>query len=95
MREEREIPKYKRKKGKKIHRIESRLTPEGAQRRRDKEEEKIQKEMEWSDGYTKYEHLKHAEQALMDIEKTKKRVSRNCNWWDARLKDYEHRIKEV
>jgi len=91
--EENEIPKHRRKKGKKIHRIESRLTPEGAQRRRDKEEECIQKEMEWSDDFTKYEQLKHAEQALEDIEKKKRNASHN--WYDRYLKDYEHRIKEV
>lgn len=91
--EENEIPKHRRKKGKKIHRIEKRLTPKGAKRRRDAEEERIQKEMKWSDDYGRYEQLKHAEQALEDIEK-KKKYSTN-NWWNARLSDYEHRIKEI
>ncbi|MBT6050045.1 MAG: hypothetical protein HOG49_24875 [Candidatus Scalindua sp.] len=96
-----EIPKHKRKKGKKPFRIEERLTEKGAQRRRDKEEERIQKDMKWSDGYTKYETLKHAQQALEDIERKKKGAQHVAShqqyfsWYSYSLVDHEHRIKEV
>ena len=101
MKEENEIPKHKRKKGKKPFRIEQRLTEKGAQRRRDLEEKRIKKEMEWSDGWTKYETLKAAQQALDDIEKKKKNseVYKGdqgiFSFYSYTLVDHEHRIKEV
>jgi len=102
MKEENEIPKHKRKKGKKPFRIEQRLTEKGAQRRRDLEEKRIKKEMEWSDGWTKYETLKAAQQALDDIEKKKKNtevldkgIQGIFSWYSYSLVDHEHRIKEV
>lgn len=83
-----EIPPHKRRKGKKLYTLERRLTPEGAERRRAQEEERIQKELPWSKWWTKYEKLKHTEQALADINKKKE----NASEWQNYLKDYEYRI---
>ncbi len=85
-----EIPMHKRKKGKKLYTIEKRMTIEGADRRRRNEEERLQKEMKWSNWWTRYEKLKHVEQALKDINKKKA----NAPDWQVYLKDYEHRIVE-
>ncbi len=101
MKEENEIPNLRRKKGKKPFRIEERLTEKGAQRRREKEEKCIQKDMEWSNGWTKYETLKHAQQALEDIERKKKGAQHVADhqeyfsWYGYSLVDHEHRIKEL
>ncbi len=85
-----EIPAHKRKKGKKLYTIEKRLTVEGAENRRKKEEERIQREMEWSNWWSKYEKLKHVEQALENINKKKD----NALEWQSYMKDYEYRIVE-
>lgn len=87
---EQEIPLHKRKKGKKLFILESRLTPEGAQRLRDKLEDEIKRGMHWSNWWNKYEKLKDAEQALDDINKKKKRSLA----WQTYLKDREYRIKQ-
>jgi len=88
--QENEVPIHKRKKGKKLFVIEKRLTLEGGERRRKQTESEIQKEMKWSNCWTKYEKRKHVEQALADINKKKE----NALSWQDYLKDYEFRIVE-
>lgn len=85
---EQEIPKHKRKKGRKLYTIEKRLTPEGVERRRKKEEKKIYQALQWSKWWNKYEKLEHVKQALADINKKKG----NALEWQNYLKDYEYRI---
>jgi len=88
--EENEVPLHKRKKGKRLYTIEKRLTPEGAERRRQREEDQIQLQSQWSPWWSKYEKLKNVEQALENINMKKK----NASHFHAYLKDYEYRIVE-
>lgn len=80
---------HKRKKGKKIFRLEKHLTPEGAQKRRDKLEAEILKESKWHDDWGKYEKENHAKQALENINHKKN----SGGWMGHYYKDYEYRIK--
>lgn len=87
---ENEIAPHRRKKGKKHFSIGSKLTPEGFERTMKKHRERLEKELQWSGGYTKYEHLKDAKQALKDINKRKKGGS--SSFWDDYCRDREYRI---
>jgi len=63
---ENEIPAHKRKKGKKVFRIESRLTVEGYNREVQEYADRLKGDLEWSSGYSKYEKLKDVEAAFKD-----------------------------
>jgi guanylate kinase len=65
------IAKHRRKKGQKPFVIQRRMTASEADRRIQKEYDRIMKEREWDTTYTKYETEQRAEQALGDIEKKK------------------------
>lgn len=68
---ENEVPRHKKKKGRKYFKILHRMTKEEAHRQRVKFEAGLLKELEWGDGWSNYETLKQAEQALEAIEKQK------------------------
>jgi hypothetical protein len=84
-----EIPLHKRKKGKKRFLIQSRLTPEGLERKIGEYRERLQKQMKWS-SWGKYEKLRDAETALSDINKKK---NTSPSWYNP-YKNKEYRIIE-
>ncbi len=87
---ENEIAPHRRKKGRKNFLLECRLTPKGFERKMKEYRKRLEKEMQWSDGYSRYEKLKDAEHALKDISKRKSSNS----FWGEYYGDREYRIVE-
>ncbi len=87
--QDQEIAPHRRKKCKKHFSIQSRLTPEGLEKKMREHRERLEKDLQWSGGYSKYEHLRDAEQALSDINRKKKGDN---SFWDHYYRDKEHKI---
>lgn len=77
-----ESPLHKRKKGKKEYKLQSRLTPQGAERNLNRIRERNEKSMQWA-GWNQYEKLKEAAQAIERCGK---------NFYGEYHDDYEYRI---
>lgn len=86
--QEQEIPPHKRKKGRKNFVLQARLTPEGLERKMKEHRERLEKDLLWSGGYSRYEKLRDAEQALKDINKRKN----DNSFWGTYYRDKEYRI---
>ncbi len=87
---ENEVAKHRRKKGNKPFIIQKKMTTMEAERRTRNEQERIAREMKWTDGYTKYETRKAAEQALEKINK-QKRYRTDLNMFCYHV-GYDHKI---
>jgi hypothetical protein len=87
---ENESPKHQRKKARKYFKIQHRMTREEAHRQRVKLEASILKDMEWSDGWSNYESLKQAEQALEDIKKQQANTTGYCYY-----RGKQHRVVDT
>ena len=85
---ENEIPPHKRKKGKKVFKIQTRLTQAGFQRKMKEARERLEKEMAWGGWYTKYEKLKDAQASLRDFDKK----SKDTHGYHYYYKDMEARL---
>ncbi len=85
---EEEIPKHRRKKGRKHFAIECRLTPEGLERKVREYRTRIEGDLKWLGGYSKYEKLRDAERALEGMNKRKN----SSTYWGDYYRDREYRI---
>ncbi len=86
---ENEIAPHRRKKGRKHFSLQCRLTPEGFEKKMKEHAERLRQDMKWSGGYSKYESLKGAEQALSDIAR---RQTNDHSFWGDYHREREYKI---
>jgi hypothetical protein len=91
MKNEEEVPKHRRKEGKKKFHVKCRLTQEGFDIKMKRKKEELLKDMEWHTHWSNYEKRKHAQNAADNLNKLK---SNTTNSWYNPYEGMEYSVED-